>query len=325
MTSSGGCRFQFGSFFRRAPSVTHGADHLAVWLGTHSKAYGYGFNPYWHGRMLDRARETNATAVYYAYVIAMLARHLKGLKDCDVGTPSLCVHGADFVRQHERLILDTYGAYANSTAARVGRAARVVWLMEPDFHQYAESTQRGGGLPQNHMVRLFVAMVARIKRHLPAAQISLDISPWVSDFGAWIAPFLEHGSVDFLHTSGGRTTAAAARVRAQEEGNLLTWAEAHRVSGLGIIADTGYGVGGGFETGRALENAWSEWTNLRDRIADGVIAVTHANPGTGWASRASRLRSSLPPTRHCMGSGSGALRPRQQHHHAIRSLDEILE
>lgn len=38
-------------------------------------------------------------------IIAMLARYTKGIKDCDVGSPSLCVHGADFVREHEGLIL----------------------------------------------------------------------------------------------------------------------------------------------------------------------------------------------------------------------------
>ena len=76
----------------------------------------------------------------------MLARYTKGIKDCDVGSPSLCVHGADFVREHEGLILRTYDAYANQTAKVLGRSAPVVWLMEPDWHQYNEATQRGGGL-----------------------------------------------------------------------------------------------------------------------------------------------------------------------------------
>lgn len=112
------------------------SSYLTVWLGTRSKAYGFGFNPYWHGRMLERVKAQNGTAVYYSYVrtrffnlspksllkcerrrcavhgvsrifqvIAMLARYTKGIKDCDVGSPSLCVHGADFVREHESLIL----------------------------------------------------------------------------------------------------------------------------------------------------------------------------------------------------------------------------
>ena len=175
------------SFFRKdSPPRARAAPYHTVWLGTRSKAYGYGFNPYWHGRMLERVKAQNSTAVYYSYLIAMLARYTKGIKDCDVGSPSLCVHGADFVREHEGLILRTYDAYANQTAKVLGRSAPVVWLMEPDWHQYNEATQRGGGLTQSRMVKLFVAMVARIKRHLPMSLISLDVSPWVSEVGEWM-------------------------------------------------------------------------------------------------------------------------------------------
>ena len=64
------CRFGFGTFFRKdAPaSQVRASSYLTVWLGTRSKAYGYGFNPYWHGRMLERVRAVNGTAVYYSYV-----------------------------------------------------------------------------------------------------------------------------------------------------------------------------------------------------------------------------------------------------------------
>jgi hypothetical protein len=136
--------------------------------------------------MLQHVKAHNSTAEYYAYVIAMLARHMKGIQDCDVGSPSLCVHGADFVREHEQLILDTYESYANQTARMIGRHAPVVWLMEPDWHQYSEPTQHGGGLSQSRMVWLFAAMVGRIKRHLPASRISLDVSPWVANVGEWM-------------------------------------------------------------------------------------------------------------------------------------------
>ena len=296
----GACHVQFGAFYRKdAPPPS--ADYLTVWLGTHSKAHGAAFNPHWHGRMLQHVRATNSTAVFYAYVIAMLARHHAGIQDCDVGTPSLCERGAEFVRANERSILNAYSEYANRTAAWLGRSSRVVWLMEPDYHQYAENSQRGGGLSHAEMVRLFVAMVARIKRHLPAARISLDVSPWVRDIGRWMAPFLAHGAVDFVHTSGGRTTAASSRIRAQVAGNVLTWAELHRLAGRrGIIADTGYGVGGKLEPDAALDSAWTEWRHLRARVADGVIAVTFANPSIDWEARVSRLRTTLPPARHCL-------------------------
>ena len=77
------CQMKFGTFFskERTAQAMRAASYLTVWLGTHSKTHGYHFNPYWHGRMLERARAHNSTAVYYSYVIAMLARHTKGIKD----------------------------------------------------------------------------------------------------------------------------------------------------------------------------------------------------------------------------------------------------
>eukprot|EP00966_Prymnesium_polylepis_P318751 7361719-Prymnesium_polylepis.1 len=176
------CGLKFGLFFHKTPGKEQqlrAADYLTVWLGTHSKRFGTAFNPYWHGRMLERVQAQGATAVFYSYIIAMLARHEESILDCDVGARSLCVHGADFVRRNERGILALYEQYANQTARKLGRGAQVVWLMEPDWHQYHEGTQRGGGLSQSQMVRLFGLMVGRIKRHLPAARISFDVSPWV--------------------------------------------------------------------------------------------------------------------------------------------------
>ncbi|KAL3901442.1 MAG: hypothetical protein SGPRY_012274 [Prymnesium sp.] len=155
------------------------ADYLTVWLGTPSKQYGNEFNPHWHGRMLERVKAQNSTAAFYAYIIAMLARHTWGLKDCDVGRPSLCEQGAQFVRQNEPAILRLYEHYAREIAIHLGRESESVWMIEPDWHQYSEKTQHGGGLPQGYMVRLFSQMVERIKWHLPLARISFDISPWV--------------------------------------------------------------------------------------------------------------------------------------------------
>ena len=122
------------------------------------------------------------------------------------------------------------------------------------------------------------------------------------------APFLEHGSVDYVHTSGGRTTAHSDRIRAQEPGNLLTWAELHRLSGRGIIADTGYGVGGKLTDDTDLYTAWTDVDHLRDRIADGVVGVTFANPSDGWDKSVNRLRATLPSTRHCLGPHARASR-----------------
>lgn len=315
------CRLQFGIFYNkeRTPAQLRASDYLTVWLGTRSKQYGVSFNPFHHGRMLHAARAHNATAVYYAYLIAMLARHREGIQDCDIGAKkNLCELGANFIRSHEQIILETYESYADNTARILGRDAPVVWLMEPDWHQYSEPTQRGGALSQEGMASLFASMVARIKRHLPAALISFDVSPWVSDYGNWMAPFLP--MVDHVHTSGGRTTGASDRIRGQASANLLTWAELHRVSKRGIIADTGYGVAGRLTAESTLDAAWLDAGSLRDRISDGVIGVTFANPVAGWEQRVDRLRTTLPPARHCLGLASTSMIMAHPRRHGLGSL-----
>ena len=119
------------------------------------------------------------------------------------------------------------------------------------------------------------------------------------------APFLAHASVDYVHTSGGRTTAHSKRIRAQEAGNTLTWSALHRLSkNRGIIADTGYGVGGKLVNEPLLEAAWLSASRLRERIADGVVAVTFANPSKEWEVKLGKLRATLPHARHCFAGGA---------------------
>jgi hypothetical protein len=40
------------------------------------------------------------------------------------------------------------------------------------------------------MVDLFLAIARRILNALPNAKLSMDISPWVNDQEAWLAPFI---------------------------------------------------------------------------------------------------------------------------------------
>jgi hypothetical protein len=292
------CRFRFGTFFHGADTLAdphdyNGIDYVAAWIGQ-SALDSYlceqapCFNPYWHGAMLQLARERGLSVAYYAYVIAFLAK-ATGLFDCDVGEPSLCQRGADYIRNNRRLILHTYARFANETAKVLGRSAEVLWLMEPDWHQYHEDTQEGGGLSHEEMVALLQAMIQQVKHFLPRAKISLDISPWVRDQEGWLRPFLRGCSIDFLHTSGGRTSAGSPLIRANDAGNTVRWAEVHRLSGLGVIADAGYGVGGAYQ---GLDASWDDPENLRSRIGDGVVAVTQARP---CPRRAALDASACPP------------------------------
>jgi hypothetical protein len=80
-----------------------------------------------------------------------MARQQAGLKDCDVGTPSLCQRGAQFIRDNRQGILNKYSNYAQETAAIVGTQSRMIWLIEVDFYQYYSDThQEGGTLTGTH-------------------------------------------------------------------------------------------------------------------------------------------------------------------------------
>ena len=297
------CRFRFGAFFRGADTLVEphdygGIDYLCAWIGQRDAMncpQPPCFNPYWHGAMLQLARERGLSVAYYAYIIAFLAK-ATGLLDCDVGEPSLCQRGAMFIRENKHLILRTYARFANETARVLGRSAEVLFLMEPDWHQYHADTQQGGGLRTDEMVDLFQLMVTQIRHFLPRARISLDISPWVPEQGPWLTPFLQSCTIDFLHTAGGRTSAASELIRANDRGNTVRWADVHRISGLGIIADAGYGVAG---VSQGLDAAWDDPDNLRNRIADGVVAVTQADPGEAWGAALAPLRRHLPRPRVC--------------------------
>ena len=45
---------------------------------------------------------------------------------------------------------------------------------------------------------------------------------------------------------------------------------------------------------------WLNETNLRARVADGVVALSHASPPADWAERVRRLRVRLPRTVDCL-------------------------
>ena len=286
------CRFAFGTAFV-GPHHDYGeVDHLSVWLGQ-AEGGGVAFNDDWNGAALRVAKQLGATPVFYSYLIASLARQHAGLEDCDVGHPplTLCARGAAFVREQLKLILAAYESFARESASVGGRSLRVVWLLEPDIHQYSATggvTQEGGGLPQLFMVELLRNITVLVRRHLPNAEFSMDISPWVTDQRAWLVPFLEGVDLSFMHTSGGRTDAHSERIRITDP---TTWFEIHQISGLGLIADTGYGVAGE-STGH--DRSWDSVTNLGARVRDGVVALTQANPSPTWLHGLNRLRSQLP-------------------------------
>lgn len=51
-------------------------------------------------------------------------------------------------------------------------------LMEPDWHQYSELSQEGGGLSQEDMVKLYNRMTEQVLIFLPGAKFSIECAAY---------------------------------------------------------------------------------------------------------------------------------------------------
>ena len=83
--------------------------------------------------MLIKTKSLNKIAVFYAYIIAFEGRNLAGLQDCDVGTPSLCQYGAQFIKNNRARILERYNNHTANIASYLGSTYTCIFLIEPDF------------------------------------------------------------------------------------------------------------------------------------------------------------------------------------------------
>jgi len=297
------CKFQFGRGWTGAGTYTD-VDYVTIWVGDGSSKNNQ-YNTYWEGAMLKACKSQNLTPVFYSYIIAFLARNKGGLGDCDIsGSNNLCTGGAKYIRDNRALILSTYEAFARGAAADYGTSSPMVWLLEPDFYQYAQPGNQGGNpLSTADAASLITDIVAAIRKSLPNAILSFDISPWMGNSNwssaetAWWNA-MPKSSFTYRNTSGGRTHGDNARIRTDASNNA-TWAGVKQLTGLGVIADDGYGAGGG------SNGDWTEWmtaSNLNARIADGVVALSVPEPGGDYGSKISGLRSQLNKPFTCGGT-----------------------
>lgn len=270
------CRFNFGAGWS-GPNATYAqeSDFVTIWAGSDEE-----WNTYWIGAMLAACKPggklAGKTPVFYSYILAFTAKRDLQLKDCDVGTPSLCEQGANFVRQKKARILAQYEKYASETAKAWGTQSPMIWMMEPDYYQYAsDAKQQGGPLTFQEAGAFMGELVATVRKHLPNAVFSMDISPWVANPSGWFGAF-KMSDFTYMNTSGGRTEADNARIRSA---NTMTWRSIRDLAGKPIIADDGYGVGG---ASIGHDDSWDVPANLNARIGDGVIAINQANPKLDW-------------------------------------------
>ena len=280
------CKFNFGMAYNGDISYPSEIDYMTIWAGSDED-----FNQYWIGDMLNKCKSSGKTPVFYSYIIAFTARRDMGLKDCNVGTPNLCQQGAKYIRENKSRITGQYQKYVSATKNIWGTTEPIIWLMEPDYFQYASGDQEGGGLSYTALATLMHELVGIIKDQLPNAVISMDISPW-ADQNAWFGAF-QLNDFTYVNTSGGETEANSSKIR---NANATTWSGTYSLTGKHIIADDGYGAAGS-STGH--DASWDVVSNLNARIADGVIAITQANPVSNWGSTIATVRPQLSAITGC--------------------------
>jgi hypothetical protein len=247
----------------------------------------------------------NLVPVIVAYVSAFyVKRHHGKLCDCNVnecgetnGRPNdLCNFGAQYIKQDLAAIVGVYENYAKGYANCYGTTRPIVFEMEPDWYQYVGSSQTSP-LSKQQAGDILEQYVAAIRKHLPNAHFSIDISPWVDDNGAsngqdWYSNF-DLSLFTFANTSGGSTLAANSKIRSD---NNMTWRGVSQVTGKTVLADTGYGANG---VSAGHDANWDMVSNLNARIDDGVISISQYNPRADWGTTIAAIRSQLKTPKVC--------------------------
>ncbi|HEX3020716.1 MAG TPA: carbohydrate-binding protein, partial [Chitinispirillaceae bacterium] len=278
------CNFIFGTDWdylmnNRSSGVANEVNYVTKWIVdanfNDNKVY---------GEFLNFCVENKKTPVFYAYIIAKAA----ALGDADVGG-KLGTEGAAWIKNNFNNVKNLYNGFAQNVASRMqGSGISPIWLMEPDYYQYVSGGQTSP-LSFQQAGDYMGQLIDIIRQHIPDAMIAIDISAWIEDqnntqnyYGA-----MPLNKTDFLFTSGGQSQAGSSNIKGE---NKMTWSGIYNVTKKGIIADCGYGAGGG-STGHNAQ--WDNISNLTSRINDGVVAVTQKNPNGSWgiASIRSQLAS----------------------------------
>lgn len=300
------CRFHFGTIDSIAEEggaslISQLDSFTSGWLGQNDTAP--------DGTTMAVCKEGNMggaladqTPALVSYIIAYAARRHACLSDCNAtnaigqngctaaNSSDLCTGGAAYIRNNFPFILGIYQSYAQALASCYGTTRPMIWKMEPDYFQYYDAAQNGDPLTVAEAASYMTQIMTTVRKSMPNALFSLDISPWMPNNGADWYPAFDLGMVSFISTSGGDTDAASTLIRT---GNSMTWAGVHQVTGKPILADTGYGAAG--ESAGPDPN-WDNPTNINARIADGVISITQYNPDPStWGATIAADRPQLSP------------------------------
>ena len=128
-----GCNFGYGRSYDSSSTDYSKFDYITIWIGTIDDKHSTDFNERYQRDMIKTRPKPNNLPVCYSYIIAVEARNQKGLKDCDVGSPSLCEQGSEYIRNNRAYLVGRYKYQAQNIAKFLGRDKKAVFLIEPDF------------------------------------------------------------------------------------------------------------------------------------------------------------------------------------------------
>jgi hypothetical protein len=248
----------------------------------------------------DKVASTSLVPVYYAYIIGYYA-HANGIVDgnqCPASNPNcpnLTNNGASFVKAHRSTIIQAYANYAKQSYA-VWSTKPLVWLLEGDFVQFANSSQ-SSPLTMTEVAQLAADITCAIKGNMPNAVVGINHSTWNTNDvtnNYWNAMKSVSVKYDFAWTTGVANSNGffnTGVTASTYNGATATYSYLHQVSGTKILVDDGCGAN------TAEDWAPASAATLNARIASGVMAFTHcASLEANYQSLTAALKPQLNST-----------------------------
>ena len=258
--------------------------------------------------LTGQVTQTNLIPVYYAYFIGFYG-HVNGLQDqnqnpngpnLSTGAGALILGAANAGCPSGQLcasnkIVEMYAQYAKLSHA-AWPTKPLVWLLEGDFVQYADSTQTKP-LTYAQLGQLAALITTAIKSNMPNAVVAIDQSAWNADdvtksfWGAMAA-----ADYDMVWTTGvgnnGDFLNAGANAQTYN-GSTATYAFLHKLTGKKILVDESAGMS-------QQNDTWSNQSaaTINALIASGVAGINVSGAPSSYqaniASLAPKLSSTCP-------------------------------
>lgn len=283
-----GCKFVWGApYYEATPDVSY-LNFVSAWVGQEPN----GGLSSWSGdptvtnpgtggscavcEMVAAVASTKIIPTFYTYVIGGQAKLRDGYGDCNTSTgDTLCTKGAQWIRDNRAQVVNAYAQYAKMLATKFPTKP-MIWWLEGDYHQYAESTTQSNALTYPEAGQLAADITTAIKTNQPLARVGMNHAPWISDAQAqqfWSN--MPNQQLDLIWVQGSGDTDKFPNSWTDGTSN---YAWLHQKTGLPIMAETSYGAPDRWTTATA--------DNVNARIASGVIGVLVNFPKAAWSSPA---------------------------------------